>query len=810
MKKLKIFIFAMAFAALFLNAVWAADYAADQQIGGLSSHGGSVSASTLIMIRDPVDANIVTSATAQEAVTAVLGTSYDSSAELAALFSGKQNVLAEGAFADGDKTALGTLIGAGAQNVSATGTPSFASVTATGASGIDVGVASTTLGLITLQNNATANAFSIFPGATGVGVGWRLPTAAPGGSNYLLNVDADGTMDYTNPAAFQAADDDLTTYAGITPSANVQSVLGAADYAAINTLLGSLSNPMTTAGDIIYGGASGTPTRLAESGTDGWVLHMNTATHAPYWAADATGAGGSAITFDIGDDGGNDSVDVNEIATNGDTNAIFSEPSADKIYIDLTKNWPTADAAVAAASQVITDNALLTIDQADAASGEYLRLTANGAESRSSTEVKTDLGLVIGTNVEAHDATLTDIADGTIAEDLVNTANPWADNEVANTLTVTAQNGSTWDLADSITVASVYSGTTSLEESTAANDSGAYLIGVYDEFDNSDATNVQGVLNDLDAAIAAAGNPTVTDSGDADATWYLMMADGPTGTQAMQSDSGVTLNPSTNVITAGGYATAPSSTPGMTFDDQDAAAGTGSIYFNSSGGAYDIVATFGVEDSGGENQGYIELDGVNETVDILKPCTMAGTLNVTGAITGDLTGSVSGSAGSVAVGNITGAGTGVLAALANNLNASGGVMSPDGTATLTNKTLDTAGTGNSITVPLNGLLDGAITDPADSDDMIYEKIQYATTITDVFCLAEGGGTITIDIQECSSTGGSCTSVDAAITCDADGAEDDGTLTNGSGDAGDWYKVVFGAPSGTVNNVSWVVRGTQTW
>lgn len=33
------------------------------------------------------------------------------------------------------------------------------------------------------------------------------------------------------------------------------------------------------------------------------------------------------------------------------------------------------------------------------------------------------------------EATLTDIADGTIAEDLVNTANPWADNEVADNLT---------------------------------------------------------------------------------------------------------------------------------------------------------------------------------------------------------------------------------------------------------------------------------------------------------------------------------------------------------------------------------------
>ena len=35
------------------------------------------------------------------------------------------------------------------------------------------------------------------------------------------------------------------------------------------------------------------------------------------------------------------------------------------------------------------------------------------------------------------EATLTDIADGTIAENLVNTANPWADNEVANDITIT-------------------------------------------------------------------------------------------------------------------------------------------------------------------------------------------------------------------------------------------------------------------------------------------------------------------------------------------------------------------------------------
>ena len=41
-------------------------------------------------------------------------------------------------------------------------------------------------------------------------------------------------------------------------------------------------------------------------------------------------------------------------------------------------------------------------------------------------------------------------------------------------------------------------GTTGLTETTAAADSGAYLIGAYDEFANSDSANVQDVLDDLD------------------------------------------------------------------------------------------------------------------------------------------------------------------------------------------------------------------------------------------------------------------------------------------------------------------------
>jgi len=48
----------------------------------------------------------------------------------------------------------------------------------------------------------------------------------------------------------------------------------------------SALNPMTTGGDLVYGGTSGVETRLA-NGTEGQVLQSNGTTLAPSWAAPA-------------------------------------------------------------------------------------------------------------------------------------------------------------------------------------------------------------------------------------------------------------------------------------------------------------------------------------------------------------------------------------------------------------------------------------------------------------------------------------------------------------------------------------------
>ncbi len=56
-----------------------------------------------------------------------------------------------------------------------------------------------------------------------------------------------------------------------------------------------MTNPMTTGGDVIYGGASGTPTRLA-NGTAGQVLTSAGGTSAPTWETPG-GGGGSPYTL---------------------------------------------------------------------------------------------------------------------------------------------------------------------------------------------------------------------------------------------------------------------------------------------------------------------------------------------------------------------------------------------------------------------------------------------------------------------------------------------------------------------------------
>lgn len=177
-------------------------------------------------------------------------------------------------------------------NVSAVSTGTTRTVSIPDASLIVVGTATTqTLTNKTLTGNTAANLINgsgtlnlnssgsiTVPNATDTLVGKATTDILSNKSfpSVVLNGSVSGT------ATLQAANT-TSSYSIKFPSAQ-----GAASTVPTNDGSGNLSwastltNPMTTGGDIIYGGASGVPTRLA-NGALGQVLQSNGGTTAPSW-----------------------------------------------------------------------------------------------------------------------------------------------------------------------------------------------------------------------------------------------------------------------------------------------------------------------------------------------------------------------------------------------------------------------------------------------------------------------------------------------------------------------------------------------
>ncbi|MFZ3043877.1 MAG: hypothetical protein WA058_02085 [Minisyncoccia bacterium] len=79
--------------------------------------------------------------------------------------------------------------------------PTFSTINVYGANALNLGTGSSIAGSARFKNATNNFYFQILGGVAGADIGWILPTAAAGGANYLLNVDVDGTMGYTDPAS---------------------------------------------------------------------------------------------------------------------------------------------------------------------------------------------------------------------------------------------------------------------------------------------------------------------------------------------------------------------------------------------------------------------------------------------------------------------------------------------------------------------------------------------------------------------------------------------------------------------------------
>lgn len=95
--------------------------------------------------------------------------------------------------------------------------------------------------------------------------------------------------------------------------------------------------------------------------------------------------------------------------------------------------------------------------------------------------------------------------------------------------------------------------------------------------------------------------------------------------------------------------------------------------------------------------------------------------------------------------------------------------------------------------------------PLDTDDFNLGKAAFGMTIAAVDCIVQGTTSVTGQLQECDATGGSCADLDSDIVCDADGAADDGTLTDPTIAAGNWLRWKTTSVSGSPTFLTVTVR-----
>lgn len=277
-----------------------------------------------------------------------------------------------------------------------TTTPSFESMTLTGAAGLTLGVAGTTQGALVIASNTHAvYKNTIVPGTMTESVSWRLPGAMPAGADYLVNCDVTtGQLGYTNPATFQAADTDLTIWAGVTPSANGQSLVSAANYAAMRGLLdleagtdfnaydydlGTLASGIT---GIVKGGGNGGGFSAASAGTD-YLAPAAIGTTVQGLDADLTALAG--ISGQRGDVIYYGSAGWTRLAK-GTANYVLTQGANDPAWAAATGGGASTlddltDAVITSAEQgdVLYYNGENWVNLAHGSAGQYLKTGGNAA-----------------------------------------------------------------------------------------------------------------------------------------------------------------------------------------------------------------------------------------------------------------------------------------------------------------------------------------------------------------------------------------------------------------------------------------------
>lgn len=102
--------------------------------------------------------------------------------------------------------------------------------------------------------------------------------------------------------------------------------------------------------------------------------------------------------------------------------------------------------------------------------------------------------------------------------------------------------------------------------------------------------------------------------------------------------------------------------------------------------------------------------------------------------------------------------------------------------------------------------------PTTGDSFLLWQTLDAITLTNIKCISDptqAGDSVSIDIQECDSAGANCVDADtSAITCDYDGAADDGTINDPNIDANDYINWKINSAVGTPSQVNVTIYYTK--
>lgn len=242
----------------------------------------------------------------------------------------------------------------------------------------------------------------------------------------------------------------------------------------------------------------------------------------------------TSSTFNLLDAASNSTtIDIGGVTTNlGNTVNIATEGTSADIVAIGNSNASTVISITGGNDWSITQTGILTVSEISGNSGWAI---GNGGEASFSSGNFSDDVIITGGDITSTAATFnfldasgnsTTIDIGGVTTSLANTVNIATNATAADVIaignshassTLALTGGDDWSVTtagaaifDSVSIDNG-SANINLEGTASATTSGAFVIGVFDEFTNSSSANVQDVLDDLDAAIGAGGSKWTDD-----------------------------------------------------------------------------------------------------------------------------------------------------------------------------------------------------------------------------------------------------------------------------------------------------------